>query len=168
MDVLIITMKAGFLTQICEKHYTIEQLFRQATMICPACKSDMVVAEYNSIELDYCNNCHGVWFDAGELELFLKSLNLDTAELLKSFVAQEAKTAGEKRKCPICGQRMKQTNIGQAPVIFIDRCQRGHGLWFDGGELAQLLKQHTDGLSAGQDSGQQVISFLREVFKAEM
>jgi Zn-finger nucleic acid-binding protein len=37
-------------------------------MICPACKYDMIVVEYHNIELDYCNNCKGVWFDSGELQ----------------------------------------------------------------------------------------------------
>jgi len=38
-------------------------------MICPVCKSDMIDVEYHQIELDYCTNCHGVWFDAEELGL---------------------------------------------------------------------------------------------------
>jgi Zn-finger nucleic acid-binding protein len=42
-------------------------------MICPVCKNDMIVVEYRDIELDYCSNCKGVWFDSGELELLLKS-----------------------------------------------------------------------------------------------
>lgn len=136
-------------------------------MICPVCKSATIVIEYRSIELDYCNNCRGVWFDSGELELFLKSLNLDTEELLERFVAQGGKSAGEKRKCPMCGRRMRQTIIGQTPEILVDSCQRGHGLWFDGGELASLLKQRVGRKQEGLKSEQQVVNFLREVFGAE-
>ena len=36
-------------------------------MICPVCHIDMIVVEYERIELDHCTGCHGVWFDAGEL-----------------------------------------------------------------------------------------------------
>ncbi len=137
-------------------------------MICPACKSDMIVVEYNSIELDYCNDCHGVWFDSGELELLLKSVSLGTADLFKNILgAQEGKSAEKKRKCPICSQKMKGTTIGQKPEILVDGCQRGHGLWFDGGEVAQLLKQLAEKPSAKQDSQQQVVGFLGEVFKAQ-
>ncbi len=128
----------------------------------------MVVVEYSSIELDFCSNCHGVWFDAGELELFLKSLNLDTAELFKNVIARGNKSAGAKRKCPICGQTMKVINIGQMPEIVVDSCQRGHGLWFDGGELAQLLKQHVGELPAGRNYEQQILGFLTEVFRVEI
>jgi Zn-finger nucleic acid-binding protein len=42
----------------------------------------MIVVEYSNVELDYCLNCHGVWFDSDELELLLKSMNLDTHDLL--------------------------------------------------------------------------------------
>ena len=38
-------------------------------MICPVCHKSMLDIEYNNIELDYCEKCRGVWFDAGELEL---------------------------------------------------------------------------------------------------
>jgi Zn-finger nucleic acid-binding protein len=42
-------------------------------MICPVCDRDMTVVEYKGIELDYCTGCQGIWFDAGELGLLLKS-----------------------------------------------------------------------------------------------
>jgi len=44
---------------------------------CPACKGIVAIVEYERIELDYCTNCSGVWFDAGELELLAERLSLD-------------------------------------------------------------------------------------------
>lgn len=138
-------------------------------MICPACKSDMIVVEYHDIELDHCNDCHGVWFDSAELELLLKSLNLDSQNLLLDDIVKspEVESSGKKRKCPICNKKMKKTNIGKHPELFIDVCPQKHGLWFDGGEVAQLLKQLTGKKPARQDAQQQVISFLGETFEAE-
>ncbi|MBC8274740.1 MAG: zf-TFIIB domain-containing protein [Chloroflexi bacterium] len=137
-------------------------------MICPACKEDMIVVEYNNIELDYCNDCHGVWFDSTELELLLQSMSLDSQNLLLDDILKspEAMTQEKKRKCPICGQKMKKTIIGKHPGLLVDICPQEHGLWFDGGEVAQLLKHLTGKQLAGQDSQQQVISFLGEVFEA--
>jgi Zn-finger nucleic acid-binding protein len=60
---------------------------------------------------------------------------------------------------------MKKVALGQ-PEIIIDACPEGHGLWFDGDEVTQLLK-HLTKASEKQDSKQQVITFLGEVFKAE-
>jgi Zn-finger nucleic acid-binding protein len=137
-------------------------------MICPTCKSDMIVVEYNKIELDYCTNCQGVWFDSGELELLLESMNLENQNVFLSNIlsSEEAESSEKKRKCPICGQKMKKTGIGQEPGILIDVCQRGDGLWFDGGELGQLTRQLVRKPSEKKRSQQEVITFLGEVFKS--
>src|SRR4030042_4124962 len=102
-------------------------------MICPACKSDMIVVEHNKIELDYCIKCQGVWFDSAELELLLESMSLESPDLFLSSVldSTEARPSGKERKCPICRQKMKRTTIGQEPEIVIDVCQQGAGLWFE-------------------------------------
>ena len=138
-------------------------------MICPSCKSDMIVVEYNNIELDHCNDCHGIWFDSTELELLLKSLNLDSQNLLLDDILKspEAESSEKKQKCPICRKKMKKTTIGEPTSILVDACPQGHGLWFDGGEMAQLLKYLVKKQRVGQDAQQQVMSFLGEAFKAD-
>ncbi|MCK4262673.1 MAG: zf-TFIIB domain-containing protein, partial [Dehalococcoidia bacterium] len=112
-------------------------------MICPTCKADMIVVEHNNIELDYCTDCQGVWFDSGELELLLESMSLEHPDMFLGNIlgSVEAPSAEKKRKCPICGQKMKKAIVGQEPEILIDVCRQGDGLWFDGGELGQLVKQ---------------------------
>ncbi|CAB3762534.1 hypothetical protein GQ57_11375 [Burkholderia sp. MSh2] len=38
-------------------------------MKCPVCKTpDLLMAERQSIEIDYCPTCRGVWLDRGELD----------------------------------------------------------------------------------------------------
>jgi uncharacterized protein len=38
-------------------------------MKCPACKTpDLLMTERQSIEIDYCPACRGVWLDRGELD----------------------------------------------------------------------------------------------------
>ena len=135
-------------------------------MICPACKYDMIVVEYHSIELDYCSNCKGVWFDSGELELLLKSQGLKEP---KSFFdgitnSQEAASSEEKWNCPICGRKMRKTAIGGQPEILIDACRTNHGLWFDGGEVTQLMRHLAGGHPREHYSKGHVINFLEEVF----
>jgi len=137
-------------------------------MICPACKKDMIAVEYNNVELDWCTSCQGVWFDSTELELLLKSMKLNGRNLLLDDIlhSPEAISSEKKRKCPICRKKMKKTTIGEHPGVLVDVCPQGHGLWFDGGEVAQLVKHLAGKQPAGQDSQQQIISFLGEVFKA--
>jgi len=138
-------------------------------MICPVCKSDMIVVEHNKIELDYCTNCQGVWFDSGELELLLESMNMESSHSFLSHIidSKEAESSEQKRKCPVCGQKMKKTTIGPQPAILIDVCQQEDGLWFDGGELGQLLKRLAERASEEPGSQRQIIAFLGEVFEAK-
>ncbi|MGQ9546195.1 MAG: zf-TFIIB domain-containing protein [Dehalococcoidia bacterium] len=137
-------------------------------MICPVCKHDMVVIEYHNIELDYCNSCRGVWFDSGELELLLKSQGLEEPKAFFDGImnSQEAALSEKKRKCPICGHKMKKTAIGGQPEIIIDACRDSHGLWFDGGEVAELIRRLAREHPPKADSKAQVIGFLEEVFEA--
>lgn len=37
-------------------------------MRCPRCGSMLKLADEQSVEVDYCPSCEGVWLDAGELE----------------------------------------------------------------------------------------------------
>ena len=137
-------------------------------MICPVCKCDMIVVEYHNIELDYCTGCKGLWFDSGELELLLESQGLEeTKPFLDNILdSPEAISSEKKRKCPICGHKMKKTTIGEEPKILIDVCSEGHGLWFDGGEVNQLIRHLAGKHPPERDSREQVVSFLEEVFEA--
>lgn len=138
-------------------------------MICPACKSDMFVVEHKKIELDYCPSCQGVWFDSGELELWLESLGLESyGEFLNNILGSaEAESPEKPRKCPICRQKMRKATIGQKPEILIDVCGKGDGLWFDGGEVSHLLKQTAKEPSGKPGSQQRVNAFLGETFQAK-
>ncbi len=130
-------------------------------MKCPVCKIDMIVVEYQKIELDYCTRCQGVWFDCGEVDLLLKSVQPEKASQSNPLALTAAQSAEGKRKCPMCGKRMKKAFTSGEPKVLIDACPRDDGLWFDGGEVDQLVKQsgakHTEG----------VVSFLSDVFKAK-
>jgi len=126
------------------------------------------VVEHRQIELDYCTGCEGVWFDAGELELLIRTTNLEIPDLsLESLLASPAeKPSHGGRRCPVCGRRMREIAIGE-PAINIDVCPQGDGLWFDGGELQQLMGQLAEKQALEGGVPRQVFDFIGEVFKAE-
>lgn len=136
-------------------------------MICPVCKRDMMVVEYRNIELDYCNSCKGVWFDSGELELFLKSRGLEEPKVLLGGILASAEAASpeKRRRCPICGRKMKKAAIGRQGEVLIDVCRDEHGLWFDAGEVTRLMQSLAGECLPKHDSEGQVISFIGEVFR---
>lgn len=41
-------------------------------MQCPIDKTDLVMADRNGIEIDYCPKCRGVWLDRGELDKIIE------------------------------------------------------------------------------------------------
>ncbi|GMV09054.1 MAG TPA: zf-TFIIB domain-containing protein [Gemmatimonadaceae bacterium] len=51
-------------------------------MKCPKCGNDLVETEFHHIKIDRCSECHGVWFDAGEVEMME---HIDQSQL-RSFV----------------------------------------------------------------------------------
>ena len=78
--------------------------------------------------------------DAGELELLIDDPQR-AAELIRSFQTQ-MDCPEEKRKCPICLKKMDKVIVGKnEPQLLIDRCRRNHGLWFDAGELQDILNR---------------------------
>ena len=135
-------------------------------MICPTCHNVMIVVEHEHVELDYCVNCSGVWFDTGELQIMLEVMGLehDSLALSEIFSSPEAETTEKKRKCPICRTKMRKTAIGNRPEVLIDRCPHGDGLWFDGGEVKHLISQWVQKPQAELDSRERVLTFLGETF----
>jgi len=116
----------------------------------------MIVIEHDSVEVDHCTACGGIWLDAGEIELLFGD-----AVRCHGFLrgGDRALAKGERpRRCPICGKKMgKDVSRGERPVTY-DRCPAGDGLWFDKGELAQILC-HAEGFA---HSG--IPQFLSQVF----
>lgn len=131
-------------------------------MKCPVDKSDMIVVEHKKIELDYCLRCTGVWFDTSELDLLVSSLQAEGKQESNTdlLTPVQAKVEEAHRKCPICGRKMDKVWLGQEPKVLIDSCPLGDGLWFDGGELHQVLKQLK--IAGFKD----VLSFLGNAFEA--
>ena len=121
-------------------------------MICPVDNKDMIVVEYKGIELDTCLECHGVWFDSGELGLMFKlNESGDIDEFIEKMKnSPDADTSEKQRKCPICGKKMHKKNAGTEHKVILDVCRNGHGLWFDGGEVIQFAEQVA---GSGQTSG---------------
>ncbi len=50
-------------------------------MKCPKCGSDLEEINYQSVMIDRCNGCKGIWLDSGELELLTEG----QAQFTKGF-----------------------------------------------------------------------------------
>jgi len=106
-------------------------------MKCPVCKEPMIVLELNEVEIDYCPSCGGIWLDAGELGLLIEDEK--EREILLSSFQKDAEHHEKPYKCPICRKKMDKVHVGEDKDVLIDKCPDNDGLWFDKGELRDVI-----------------------------
>ena len=128
-------------------------------MICPVCKDSMVILELNEVEIDFCTGCDGIWLDNGELELLLE--DVEEREKLLSTLTTDPAYPEKPYHCPNCNKKMEKVHVGENKDVLIDRCVKGHGLWFDKGELKAVLE-----LGTGEDN--KVVNLLKEMFENKL
>ena len=136
-------------------------------MDCPHCKSPMFVMEYHGLELDHCPACEGVWFDSGELALlFADAEDHPHPELVPGVLGSlpDARTRERKRRCPACRKSMRKVQVGPGRRVLADVCARGHGLYFDHGEVADLVRD----MQFGEDTlPARVVAFLGDMVRCD-
>jgi Zn-finger nucleic acid-binding protein len=126
-------------------------------MDCVSCGEPMIALEVDQVEIDYCIECGGIWLDAGELEILLEEP--EKVEKVLRNAIPVPKTSDSFRKCPICLKKMEEIELGVESKIYIDRCKSGHGLWFDRGELEEVIK------IIDHDESSKVAKLLKDIFR---
>lgn len=126
--------------------------------MCPACREPLVTFELDGVETDHCVACGGTWLDAGELEEIAERSGGGTAKLREALKSAGGSKHG-RRRCVRCRAKLRGVTLGS---VDLDRCPYGHGLWFDKGELAAVVR------SFSGDAGGAVAGYLGELFKAKL
>ena len=111
-------------------------------MNCPKCKDQKLkkVVE-KEIELDFCEQCHGIWFDRKELEKMMDKaveLSFDDIKSDKTMIDLDL----QKADCPICDVPLEKIPKRNVDHLTIDQCYRCKGIWLDGGEFYRISKEH--------------------------
>ncbi len=120
----------------------------------------MITLELADVEIDHCTTCGGIWLDSGELEALLDD-PVQARRLLDSF-AQAAFAVEQPRQCPICDKKMAKVAVGRSdPPLVVDTCPRNDGLWFDRGELQDILTR------ADLDDGSRIQRLLADIFGSD-
>jgi len=116
----------------------------------------MIVLELEQIEIDHCLSCQGIWLDSGELELLLDSA--DNSNRLMDTLVENKASKEKKITCPICSKKLKKMTFGTDNKITLDACSKKDGLWFDRGELIEVVNM-------GEfPEGRRIVDLLREIF----
>lgn len=104
----------------------------------------MVVFELDGVEIDRCLRCAGTWLDAGEIDQ-LARLGGAAPDRLTAAIAQADGGRKGERRCLRCSARMRIVTL---QTVDVDRCPRGHGLWFDRSEMESVIASFHEGAMA--------------------
>jgi len=111
---------------------------------CPACRATLVLYRLQSVELDGCPACGGIWFDRNELRKLKDRLDRGSwgnlrwlDDELDAIGRSDAKPS--ERRCPRCEQRqLLSVRFGSTDTV-IDWCPGCQGCWLDRGELERIV-----------------------------
>ncbi|MBI5477916.1 MAG: zf-TFIIB domain-containing protein, partial [Deltaproteobacteria bacterium] len=121
--------------------------------ICPRCQLDLKQQVNRGVTLDFCEKCHGIWFDANEIDQVSGKEGM--TEWLRNAAhacpqpvcpwcshpqtrhgavcEQCGKAVGA--LCPVCHVWMPTFDVRGTQMDFCVRCS---GLWLDPGEFEKL------------------------------
>ena len=143
-------------------------------MECPVCSYRLKRATSKNIVVDVCTHCSGIWFDSGELQVFLRELvksDKITPQKTRLFQPRDIETSDQStqkiRMCPKCGLVMKTFNYAYDSNVFVDKCPECEGIWTDAGEAKEIaghLKEDPKAKFIGHDivKHQQSLNELEE------
>jgi Zn-finger nucleic acid-binding protein len=111
---------------------------------CVKCEGKLVTVRVDDVDVDQCDRCGGIWFDAHELERVLGRGHIEP--LIKRGHARPEDDA-RRGHCPRCrGEGYLVQIAGPRAQVHIDICAVCGGKWLDGGELDLLGRRSAGGL----------------------
>lgn len=109
-------------------------------MKCPKCAGEMKPLVHQSVEIERCRDCSGLWFDAFEHE---ELKELSGSERIDS-PPRSSPARGGNGQCPKDRQPLFRMLVAGQPHIAIETCGFCHGVFFDAGEFSDF-KEDTFG-----------------------
>ncbi|AKT39152.1 zf-TFIIB domain-containing protein [Chondromyces crocatus] len=105
-------------------------------MRCAKCDGTLQRVLVEDVELDQCNRCSGIWFDAGELRRIQDKRSIDK---LRSLAGAQSADDERRGTCPRCKGVGWLVRVASWDAdIHIDTCAVCGGQWLDAGELELL------------------------------
>lgn len=109
-------------------------------MECPKCSSEMEKVAYQTIEVDRCTNCKGIWFDMLEHEKLKAMKGSESIDEGDPEVGKKYNEMGN-IDCPVCQTRMVRMVDNIQPHIWYESCTVCYGVFFDAGEFKDYKEE---------------------------
>ncbi len=109
-------------------------------MTCPICKTELKKVVFYGVEVDYCPNCLGLWFERDELRQAKdeKDENLNWLDIDLWKEEAKFKISPGKKLCPHCQVPLYEVNYSDSKVK-VDLCNLCEGIWLDRGEFKKII-----------------------------
>jgi Zn-finger nucleic acid-binding protein len=109
---------------------------------CPSCNATMKPVRVGSTPMQQCESCGGCWLTTEVFTALCTNREAQGAVMSTFGTVASAPSvrlgAVRYRRCAACQHMMNRVNFGRVSGIVIDLC-KGHGVWFDPGELQSVL-----------------------------
>jgi Zn-finger nucleic acid-binding protein len=122
-------------------------------LCCPLCRIELVRLTYEGFGVTQCGSCRGVLVLEGRVggikarrERSIEQLGVE----IENSSAEDTRTSVP---CPSCSHAMYKHSINRPHRFSIDRCDKCHLVWLDGGELAKLQLAFEDS-GAGEEASE--------------
>ena len=110
-------------------------------MLCPNHhQSPLEKILFHQVQVDYCPECLGLWFDKGELLLAKddKDHQLQWSDFDLWRDKSKFSVLKIDKRCPVCRIPFTQVHYDDSKVR-IDFCKHCQGIWLDRGEFKQII-----------------------------
>jgi Zn-finger nucleic acid-binding protein len=121
---------------------------------CPKCGGELQAVSQDSIEVDRCAQCGGLWFDRLEADRLLKAKGSANAVDTGDAKVGEQQNQQGKIECPRCHTPMIRMVDLEQHHIWYESCTVCYGKWFDAGEFKDLQQES-------------IVDFFRDLFTRE-
>ena len=130
-------------------------------MKCPKCEYDLKRTSLQSIHVDECPSCHGIWFNKDELRKAKDST--DKYLMWLDFEPFQLNSEREKTeyKCPNCRTALESMRYENSKVK-IDACPSCKGTWLDDDEFKKIVN-YLESIIVKQDSSEYSKDALKEL-----
>ncbi len=114
----------------------------ESTWLCPVCRTRLVKARVEGIEIAACPKCRGNLIEQPRMYFILKFATLaETFDLRLPGPPDDAERQ-RRIKCPGCRQTMETYLYGGSGNIFVQSCNACKLIWLDHGELGKIIRAY--------------------------
>ncbi len=109
-------------------------------MECPNKHGELEKMLFHDVEVDYCPQCLGIFFDKGELEHAKNDKDKQLNWLYFDVWRDKGKfvLSPSDRRCPVCRIPFVEVAYDKSSVT-VDFCKHCQGMWLDRGEFKQIM-----------------------------